>query len=131
MPRRNRLSFRRPFRALLLALAVSVVAGLPAQADGYLGALEDVPLMPGLAEVPNVGLEFEAATGRIVEAVATGIRKPGLDRQSVLSFYRESLPPLGWRPVDATHFVREREQLKITVEEMPDRVTVRYGLKPR
>lgn len=112
-------------------MAAFMVAGPPAHADGYLGALEDVPLMPGLAEVPNAGLEFEAATGRIVEAVATGIRKPGLNRGSVLAFYRESLPPLGWRPVDATHFVRESEQLRITVNETPERVTVRYGLKPR
>lgn len=120
-------------RSLLLVpfLALALAVAAPACADGYLAALEDVPLMPGLEEVADAGLEFEAATGRIVEAVAIGAKRPGLDRGAVLAFYGSALPQLGWRPVTALSFVRESEVLELTVEEVPGRVTVRFGLKPR
>ncbi len=115
----------------LCALLCTVLLAAGARAQGYLAALEDVPLMPGLAEVQSAGVEFEAATGRIVEALATGTKRPGVDRGAVLAFYGATLPSLGWRPVNPASFVREAEVLELAVEETPERVTVRFGLRPR
>ncbi|HEX9809719.1 MAG TPA: hypothetical protein VGC25_08955 [Alphaproteobacteria bacterium] len=116
---------------LLLGLALGPPAPPRAHADGFLAALDDVPLMPGLAERVEDGVSFEAATGRIVEAVAQGRRGPRLDRARVVAFYGEVLPGLGWRRTGETRFVREGEVLVLAVDETPGRVLVRFALRPR
>ncbi len=63
--------------ALSLVLSLAAVPLWVLLADGavraeghaaYLAAVADLPLMPGLAEVPGVGLVFDQPSGRIVEA---------------------------------------------------------------
>lgn len=127
--RHRRAALLAPVLAAVLALALALAA--PVRGEGFLSALEDVPLMPGLAEVRDAGLEFEAATGRLVEAVATGIPGPRVGRAAVLEFYAETLPALGWRPEGPARFVREDEALTLAVEETPTLVTVRFAVKPR
>ncbi len=71
--------------AIIAALSLSLTLGaVPAdrgaRAEGhaaYLAAVADLPLMPGLAEVPEAGLVFDQPSGRIVEAYAQGAVTPG------------------------------------------------------
>src|SRR5262249_20377772 len=71
-----------------LALALLLLAPLPARADGFVAGTEDVPLMPGLAPVAGSALTFDKPEGRIVEAQASG----KVTRAAVHRFYAESLP---------------------------------------
>ena len=114
-----------------LALTLSVARPLPARGDGYLSALDDVPLMPGLTEVPDTGVDFEAASGRIVEAEARGTERPGLDRGAVLAFYAASLPPLGWHAAAPARYLRAGEMLEIRVAASKGRITVHFKLRPQ
>lgn len=118
-------------RGVLVAVVLVLAASAPVLADGYLSALDDVPLMPGLTEVPDAGIDFEAATGRIVEAEATGALRPGFDRHAVLAFYAASLPALGWHASAPARFVRAGEVLEITVRTAKGRLTVHFKLHPR
>src|SRR3546814_17721527 len=53
--------------------------------SGYVAGIPDLPLMPGLKELPDSGLVFDKPGGRIVEAFARG----DVTAQAVIAFYDE------------------------------------------
>ena len=82
------------FRRLGLLLPALCLLALSASAEetGFIAEIDDLPLMPGLAEVEGAGVVFDKPSGRIVEAYARG----AVTREAVASFYRDTLPQLGW-----------------------------------
>lgn len=95
----------------------------------FFGDIEDLPVMPGLVEDRDAGVSFDRPDGRIVEAVAVG---PGTEA-AVHAFYRQSLPPLGWRRENAGSptFRRGDEILDIAAESAAGgMVVLRVSLKP-
>ncbi len=101
-----------------------------ARAEGhaaYLAAVADLPLMPGLAEVPGAGLVFDQPSGRIVEAYAEG----RVSRAAVTRFYLDTLPNLGWRAKAETLFQREGEELRLDISGDDGALIVRFTLQPR
>jgi len=96
------------FSGITTALMMALLA-LPARADGFVSAIDDLPLMPGLSEIDGRTMAFDSAQGRIVEAFAAGPLAPG----AVRAFYVETLPQLGWRRVRPDTFTREGEILRL------------------
>ena len=119
---------RHLFAALLAALALVGAGAAPtrAQVQSYIAEVEDLPLMPGLAEVEGAGVVFDKPDGRIVEAYAQG----EVARGSVLAFYRKTLPQLGWRAVGAARFQREDETLSLDFLDAGGALIVRFSLVP-
>jgi hypothetical protein len=121
--------------AIIAALSLALTFGaLPddrgAGAEGhgaYLAAVADLPLMPGLTEVPEAGLVFDQPSGRIVEAYAEG----AVGRAAVRAFYLDTLPNLGWRAKAETLFQREGEQLRLDISGDDGALVVRFTLRPR
>ncbi len=122
---------------ILAAMFVAVLLSAPGGAradDGFLSAVDDMPLMPGLAETGDGGIAFDKPTGRIVRAVATG----DVSEQDVRSFYIGTLPQLGWVREkkleligDLLVFRRERERLEIQiVPESAAHTEVRFSIEP-
>ena len=107
---------------LLALLAMSSPAG----GQGFFELLEDVPVMPALTSVDEAGIEFDAPSGRIVEAYAIG----ATDRKTVLDFYRATLPQLGWQAGAGNAFLRESESLKIDFFGPDGDITVRFTVAP-
>ncbi|WP_255448525.1 hypothetical protein [Telmatospirillum sp. J64-1] len=109
-------------------MAAVLFALLPGsgQAAAFLEAVEDIPLMPGLAEQTEAGLSFDTATGRIVEAYAHG----DVSATDVASFYTAALPELGWQQITGLSFRREGEMLRLDVTGQGP-VTVRFTLSPQ
>lgn len=111
-----------------LFLAVAILAAPPAAADGgFVGGVEDLPLMPGLAEVNGAATVFDAPQGRIVETFASGAVAP----EAVREFYAQTLPQLGWIAQSATEFRREGERLMLEIIAGTDATTVRFTLAPQ
>ncbi len=116
----------------LLAAAPSAVwaqsrAGQSQAGTAFLSVIDDVPLMPGLAERPDAAVVFDKPEGRIVETEATG----RLARAEVLKFYAASLPQLGWRARGEGRFLRDREELALSFVSGPGgALTVRFTLSP-
>jgi len=108
---------------ILLALLATTS---PAGAQGFFELLEDVPVMPALSPVNDAGIEFDAPSGRIVEAYAIG----ATDRKTVLDFYRATLPQLGWQAGAGNAFLRESESLKIDFFGPDGEITVRFTVAP-
>ena len=100
----------------------------PAQAadSGFFDRLEDVPVMPGLQPVEDAGIEFDAPSGRIVEAWAIG----DATREAVRDFYRRTLPQLGWSAGAGDAFERENETLRIDFFGPDGELTVRFTIAP-
>lgn len=76
--------------------------------------LNDIPLMPGLEELPDHTLIFDKPGGRIIESAMVA---QDLDRESIESFYNQTLPQLGWVRIARNSFIRRNEKLYLSVEE--------------
>ena len=94
----------------------------------FFSAIDDLPLMEGLNEAEGGTMVFDSSSGRIVEALSTGM----VTRQRVIQFYSETLPQLGWLEISPGHFVREYEVLKIEFPASPvgKTLTVLFMLSP-
>jgi len=118
----------------LLALPVAVgaiwpAAQLRAQPAAFVSVIADLPLMAGLEEDVAAAVVFETDSGRIAQAVASGM----VEGRSVRKFYAETLPELGWHLETLTRYRREGEVLALEVVEDPGqsgRVDVHFKLTP-
>jgi hypothetical protein len=130
-----------PLAAMALALVLAIPVSVPveparaesavaqsavAQSFVYVPGTGDIPLMPGLAMVPNSGMVFEAPGGRLVEAFARGQHTPS----EVLAFYGATLPQMGWTAATPGSFHREGETLDLEFIGQAPNLTVRFSLAP-
>jgi len=124
-------------RHVTILLAAILFAGITAHAGAadrpghFLSGFEDLPLMDGLTEQADSGVVFDKPDGRIIERYASG----PLSLDSVESFYRETLPQLGWMPVKAKvarhlDFKREGESLDIEFKTVGSELVVRFSVAP-
>lgn len=112
-------------RIFSAALSVAVVAcvSAPAHATEFLRAIDDVPLVAGLVENAEP-LVFESDQGRVVRTAAEG----QVGGAEISSFYTQTLPALGWKPVEgagALSFERESERLSLRIREPANNKPVR------
>jgi len=128
----NRVPLLRFIFAAFLALAAAAGNGAAlaqgaAPSGTYVAGIPDLPLMPGLTPLPDSDVVFDKPGGRIVEAFAEG----GMTPQSVLGFYDETLPQLGWQREKLGAYLREGERLRLDLSEDGGRVTVHFRLNPQ
>ena len=120
--------FRSQTIFLLVFLLISVFnAGFVWSTEKFLTGFSDLPIMPGMQELPNANISFDTASGRIVEAFA----KTGQTVERILSFYKNVLPQLGWRVEKDTMFVRDTEILIINLRKDRNSVIVQFSLEPQ
>lgn len=116
---------------LLLGLASAPMPAAMAAANPppatFLSNLDDIPLMPGLAERKDLAVSFDKPEGRIVEAYAEG----RLSAAAVSKFYASTLPQLGWRSQGNNRFAREGEELLINFTTAANKLTVQFSLSPK
>ena len=79
------------FHHLAAIAAVAVFATAPAHAADFLTAIDDVPLVKGLTELPDP-LVFESDQGRVVRTSAEG----QVGASEISAVYLAALPSLGW-----------------------------------
>ncbi|MGE3623460.1 MAG: hypothetical protein AB7H77_06285 [Bdellovibrionales bacterium] len=99
---------------------------IPANEPHFTKVIEDLPLMPGLQLIEDEDVLFASANGRIAETNAIG----PVDVDQVYTFYRKSLPSLGWKIVDARTYIRESEQLRIDARASQKITVVKFTVKP-
>jgi len=116
---------------LLVAAAVAV-GGAAGAADQFVDGIEDLPLVAGLEPVPEAGVSYGTATGRIVQALARASKnRSDLTYEAVVAFYRDTLPQLGWDETGRDRWAREGEELTIERVSEQTALTVRFVLTPR
>lgn len=115
------------FSHLAAFAVVAVLATAPAHATEFLKAIDDVPLLAGLTELPEP-VVFESDQGRVVRTSAEG-QKGGT---AITDFYTATLPSLGWKRTDDLSrfsFVRENEELNISIREPANNSPVRVSFE--
>lgn len=118
---------------LILLLVAPFGFGVYAQGEKetsprFFEMLNDVPLMPGLEEILDRSMVFDKPEGRIVESVAAG--EEG-DLKGIRDFYSQTLPQLGWREISQDIYIREDEQLRMTLKQENGAGVVTFQLEPR
>jgi hypothetical protein len=116
---------------LLFILSAAGAGALPDVARAgedaaYVSGIQDLPLMPGLAEVQDAGVVFDKPSGRIVEAYAEG----AVSKAAVVQFYLNTLPQLGWRAKAESLYAREGENLGLNFLGGDGALIVRFTLQP-
>ncbi|QCI78979.1 hypothetical protein E6W36_03440 [Hankyongella ginsenosidimutans] len=87
----------------------------------------DAPLMPGLAERPDLGFAFDVETGRIARIVLEGPASP----DAVLRYYAQALTALGWTADPATEsFLRDGERAQLHVESAEPGARIVIDIQP-
>ena len=128
-----------PVFALVLTVAAGFAADAPPTAalagenSAFIAGVEDLPLMPGLAEVSGAGIVFDKPSGRIVEAYAEGpVSRADVAwfYADVAWFYLETLPHLGWQAKAESIFAREGERLQLIYLGSDGDLVVRFVLQP-
>jgi len=97
--------------------ALILTAGI-AKAATFIEGLEDVPIMDGMTQIKDSGINFGNAESRFVES---HLSSPTLHFNEVKSFYQKTLPQLGWAQVgddkNMVLFAREKEIMEIARED--------------
>jgi hypothetical protein len=131
----NRFSdLPRKFVFMIGIVAAAALVAVPLLAAdkgaGFISGFEDLPLMPGLTQVPDAGTMFDTPSGRVVEAYAKG----KVAVADVAAFYDKTLPHLGWKKVTAHRYRREGEVLDLEIGDGKGSgdapTTVRFYLAP-
>lgn len=108
------------------ALAKQAAPFTPAPAK-FFSSMQDIPLVPGLGELPDQTVSFDKPEGRIVESVAeieTG------NAALIKGAYEETLPQLGWRRTADNSYVRGKESLTLAFEHYEGRNFIRVMVRP-
>jgi len=99
---------------------------IPASTN-FAKVIDDLPLMPGLQLVEGEDVLFaEPVLGRIAETTAEG----PVDVDDVYNYYRNSLPGLGWKVIDARNYRRENDHLQIDAHADGKTTSVRFSVRP-
>ena len=112
---------------LVFALINFSSVALVWSSEKFITGFSDLPIMPGMQELPDANISFYTASGRIVEAFA----KTEQNGETILSFYKNVLPQLGWRVENDITFVRDTEILILDLRKDRDSVIVQFSLKPQ
>lgn len=128
-------------RQIALTLIMLIMTMVSVQAKEvsetiFFDSLYDVPVMPGLVEVSELGMSFDKPNGRISQAAAT---YAGVKIESIYVFYDQSLSQMGWRKAEQGVYSREGEKLSISVtgggqnsqENQSSEPIVRFLLEPQ
>ncbi len=122
----NLLFFLLGFMASAGILTASAWSNGPAM---FFDSLYDVPVMPGLHEIPEYALVFDKPEGRVAEAAAT--LPQDMKADDVINFYTVSLPQLGWAQSRPATYIRGEEKLTISARTHDGKQAVFFLLEPR
>lgn len=91
-------------------------------------SVADVPLMPGMVELPEYTMVFDKASGRIIEAVT---KIQSVSKQDVTDFYSMALPQFGWMMRKPHFFDRDGESLRLEIETNNGAVVTQFFIRPQ
>ncbi len=114
---------------LTIVLALLCLAAQPAQAGKgqFFEALYDVPVMPGLEELPDQAMLFDKPDGRIASVVAAS---KTVGEADIRRFYEETLSQMGWKKSTQNQYVRGPDRLSLEVVKRPPMTVVHFTLEP-
>ena len=98
------------FFAIILICTIFIVKDSYASPK-FVPGINGLPLMAGLVLMPDSHVVFDTLDGRIIEVLADG----RIHRHDILTFYKDTLPQLGWKSNSKNEYERDGELLKIRI----------------
>lgn len=95
----------------------------------FFSGSRDIPVMPGLVELPDRSFTFDKPEGDITEILAY----PGkIDQGQILYYYGAVLPQFGWNRVSDMRgrFFRQNEALDISFVKEEGQFFVKFSIRP-
>lgn len=112
--------------AFLLSLCLLAVPAM-AETSRYFEALYDVPVMPGLEELPDQAMLFDKPDGRIASVVAA---TKTVQEADIRRFYEDTLAQMGWKKSAGNQYVRGGDRLSMEIAARPPLTVVHFTLEP-
>ena len=113
---------------LLLALLTSII--LPkmvySQQSNTISFIDDIPVMETMNVEPEFSFSFDSPSGRIIILIATSDEK----EESILSFYDEIMPHLGWIMTDS-EYLRGSEKFELLSSNNQEGLIWRLSITPK
>ena len=97
----------------------------PAQ---FFVSMQDMPLMPGLVELPDQAIVFDKPEGRIIESL---VYADGLSFAEIRHYYESVLPQFGWSRIAQNAFERGDERLQMSFEGQEGESFLRMTVVPQ
>ena len=113
---------------MVLAGAAPLRAGAGGEATSFFTSIQDMPLMPGLVELPDQTVIFDKPEGRIIESVAS---LESVSPEAIKAYYESTLPQLGWQRIADGSFVRKDERLQLNFESYGGENYLRLMVAPK
>ena len=118
-------------KALLICLLCCFFHTKPATAV-FVNGLEDVPIMGGIEQIESDNISFGNEESRLFE---TYLKSSKIKFEKLASFYKETLPQMGWiyqgtKEKTTIVFQREGEVLEV-VKEQENPLIVRITVKSK
>jgi hypothetical protein len=102
------------------------IAAAQTTASAFVDGFDELPLFPGVEQVPDSTVAFDTTGGRIVISfVRTALAAP-----TFLDRYAETLRQLGWTRAGEARFLREGEVLTFDFIADGAKSVVRFSLVP-
>jgi hypothetical protein len=95
--------------------------------ERFFEALYDVPVMPGLEELPDQAMLFDKPDGRIASVMAAS---KTLREADIRRFYGETLSQMGWKKDAQNQYVRGSDRLSLEIVKRPPVTVVHFTLEP-
>ena len=113
---------------LLFALLISFI--LPkmvySQQSNTISFIDDIPVMETMYVEPEFSFSFDSPSGRIIILIATSDEK----EDSVLRFYDEIMPQLGWIMTDSV-YLRGSEKFELLSSNNQNGIIWRLSITPK
>ena len=113
---------------LLFALLISII--LPkmvySQQSNTISFIDDIPVMETMNVEPEFSFSFDSPSGRIIILIATSDEK----EESILRFYDEIMPQLGWIMTDSV-YLRGSEKFELLSSNNQNRIIWRLSITPK
>ena len=93
----------------------------------FLDGTEDIPLYRGLKVYGEAPAIYDSLSGRVIDATYFKLETTTFD---VEKFYALTLSQLGWVKLASGLYLRDEEQLEITIDEQDGGVIVHFVLSP-
>lgn len=103
------------------------MGGVATAQERFSTMIEDLPLPALLIEDTDNSVLFDKPSGRFVELEAFTQSMSALE---IYTFYERSLPALGWQKIDTKNYQRDKENLKIHIEQKDKTQRVIFTLTP-
>ncbi len=99
------------FISFLIGSCLLFSASTRAQ-EAFIPQTQDIPLMKGLSVDVSDDMNFDTPAGQLITFEANAARHTG---KEVLTYYRDTLPKMGWKENKLNCYTRDKDSVTITV----------------